>query len=440
VSNVKKVRTAAVTGTVLAMGTAYLLAAPAAQAAAPESLSVFYAGSTATPVGIVSRVPAETAGGLVLSSSLVQLGKSQALAAGGTLGPLGDAFIVTSAPAGTISTVPSVITAQDPPSDTSPRRAELAADRGGGSMGEVRNGDLNVQASDSPDSAADASGSAVISGVISTGTSVSRSVSSVLPDGTVSTEAFTSVQHVVIGSAAAPLTIDAVASIASILIKPGAKPVSTLEVRFLGAQLAGMPVDIDANGVRFAGQAPASAAQVKQLNAAVAGLAARGVTVTAVPTSSEVSADAAKIAGSALSITYKLPDSPIPRPSDIGSDETFNIGSVSAAATSRVRQSLGAELGSPPAAAAPAAAPPASSVDSTPELAAASPPAEVPAPLLPTGDVPVGTFQAETVGFAPPRRASVAPQQFRDGYRFVLLGALAAFVGLTVVVRKRPLS
>ena len=77
------------------------------------------------PYGLVSRVPVETAGGFLVSKSSVQLGKSISQAAGFTLGDLGDTFVVTSAPPGTITAMPSVINAQDPPSNTAPKESHL---------------------------------------------------------------------------------------------------------------------------------------------------------------------------------------------------------------------------------------------------------------------------------------------------------------------------
>jgi hypothetical protein len=38
-----------------------------------------------------------------------------------------------------------------------------------------------------------------------------------------------------------------------------------------------------------------------------------------------------------------------------------------------------------------------------------------------------------------PQRAGLAPAQFRDGYRYLLLVALLAVIGLAVLLRKRPL-
>lgn len=445
-SNNKKFRLGVTAGaTVLTVGAVYAVSGAVAQAAAPDSLAVFLASSTATPVGVISRVPAQTDGGMILSSTLVQLGKSQAQAAGGTLGPLGDAFVVTSSPPGTITQFPSVVTAQYPPSETAPREASLTGGRGGGvGVGEVRNVDLNAMASDFPEASANASGNAVFGGVFNTGASVSRSVSSVLADGTVTTEAFTAMQNVVVGAAAAPLTIGQVTSLASIVIKPGAKPVSVLEVRFSGAQLAGVPVIIDANGIRISDQVALPPSSIQAVNSALAGMAAQGITVSVTPPTTTEKSGGVDLAGSALSIRYKLPDSPIPKPSDIGTDETFEIGQVKASSTARTREPLVGAEGASGFPAAPAAGTDSTGVDGL----AADPsggalPVGAPAAGLPATDLTVqspGTAVAAPVGFVLPARAgTLAPDQARDAYRILLLGAILAFAGLVAIVRKRSL-
>ncbi|MBA3744462.1 hypothetical protein [Sporichthya sp.] len=450
-SNVKRdllrkrgVQTAAgSTALLLTVGVAILWDSTA-QAAAPDNLAVFFAASQATPASVVSRVPAETAGGYLLSQSSVQIGKSQALAAGFTLGPLGDAFVVTSAPPGTITQMPSVITAQDPPSETAPREASLSGGNGGGPSvgGEVRNADLNARASDSPNAVANASGQSVTTAVYTAGAGVSHSESAVLPDGTVQTKATTSVQNVLIGGPTG-LKIASVDSLATITIAPGQKPITSLQVHTSGASLAGVPVIIDKNGLRISDQIPLPASSVAAFNQGLAGLAAQGLTFIASTETSKVSEGQAELYGAAFTFRYQLPESDIERPSDIGSDETFEYGKVFASVTSRALGSLG---GGP-------------ELTPTTTDSAAVPGATVPGAtgtdLAGTADLgalpsTVGTIPTVGLGAAAPAaavpvgftltRPSLAPDQFKDGYRFLLLAAALGVAGLVTIIRKRPIA
>jgi hypothetical protein len=434
------VRTAAGSTALLLTAGGGLLWGATAHAAAPDILAVFYASSTGSPVGVTSRVPAETDGGYLLSQTAVQIGKSQALAAGFTLGQLGDAFVVTSAPPGTITQMPSVITAQDPPSETAPREASLSGGNGGGASvgGDVRNADLNARASDSPNALANASGQGVTTAVYSNGAGVSHSESAVLPDGTVLTRATTSVQNVMIGGPTG-LTIASVDSLATITIAPGKKPVTGLQVHTYGAQLAGVPVTIDQNGIRISDQVPVPASSVKTFNDALAALAAQGLTFVASTTSTTVADGQAQVSGAAFTFRYQLPQSQIPRPSDIGSDETFEYGKVIASATSRVNGSLGGGPELTPSTTDGAAVPGATTGT---DLAAAAPLGALPttAGAIPTvGIGAAAPAAAAPVGFTLTKE-SLAPGQFKDGYRYLLLAAALGVAGLVIIVRKRPIA
>jgi len=413
---------------------------PAARAAPPDSLAAFSAASSATPYGIVSRVPAETDGGFLFSKTTVQLGKATALAAGLTFGELGDVFIVTSAPKGTITTVPTVVNAQDPPSITAPREARFTGGQSGSdNSGQVRNFDVSARAADAPASIAQAAGSAISAPAFSAGASTSRSDSSVAPDGTVVTTGVTSVHNVVIGSGESALTIAAVDSIAAITIPPGGKPVPTLQVKLTGAQLAGLPVEIDSHGIGISRQVPVPLDALSQFRSALEQLAQQGLRFTFAPMSVDTTADGATVSGAAMTFGYHAPDA-MPRPSDIGSDETFQLASVTAAATARQRaeppgtavaNSPGAPAGPP----APAGAPPPSGFPALGPPPPGSAPAATPSVInvvAPAGDSTVPS----TVFALPARIASPLPGEARHGYRFVLLAAVGGLAAI-VVVRKR---
>jgi hypothetical protein len=374
----------------------------------------------------------------------VQLGKSLSQAAGFTFGDLGDTFVVTSAPPNTITSMPSVINAQDPPSNTAPKEAHLTAGQyGGADSGEVRNADLAAKANaeDAPTATAQAAGNAVNSAPFSSGYSTSRSDSAVSPDGTVTTKAITSVQNVVIGSGATALTIASVDSVASVVIPPGGKPIPTLTVHSYGAQLAGVPVTIDSKGISINNAVAVPPDALTAFKAGLESLAAQGLTFTPSPMQTQTTAEGATVSGAVFSFRYHYPDA-FPRPSDIGTDEEWRLGNVYASATARPR-------GEPPVAAPVAGAPAATAPGATAPGAAApnvAVPAVTPAlpPGAPAGGVPTvpfttapGNAAAQEPLFALPARvSSPLPGEFRDGYRYVLLAALAGIATMIFVLKR----
>lgn len=415
---------------------------PAAQAAPPESLATFSAASVATPYAIISRVPAQTDGGFLFSKSTLQLGKSTSMAAGLTFGELGDLFIVSSAPPGTITTLPTVINAQDPPSNTAPREAQFTGGRSGGQeSGQVRNFDLTARANDAPTSGATAAGQSIEAGPFRSGGAISRSSSRVDPDGSVVTEAVTSLSNVVLGTGPTALTFAQLDSIASVRIPLGGKPETTLRSVALGAALAGFPVTIDSRGVSLSDQVAVPADGLSAFQAALDQLAEQGLRIFPAPRTITVDKQGASVSGAVFGYGYRAPDA-LPRPSDIGADETFLVGSVSAAATARQRMALAA----PPVGAPPAAAP-----GVTDPIAEALPPAAPPAdqPLAapafgaPAAPAPPGVAGAsapvagEADIFALPARvANPLPGEARNGYRFVLLAALGGVFTVVLVLKR----
>jgi hypothetical protein len=440
-SNRRTVRVLAGTGALGLAGVLTVGWGPAAKADAPSTLATFVATSYATPYGLVSRVPVESAGGFLYSKSSVQLGKSLSFAAGFTLGELGDTFVVTSAPPNTITSMPTVINAQDPPSNTAPKEAHLTAGQyGGADSGEVRNADLAARANaeDAPTATAQAAGNAVSSVPFSSGASSSRSDSAVADDGTVTTKAISSVQNVVIGSGAMALTIAAVDSVASVTIPPGGKPIPTLAVHSYGAQLAGVPVILDEKGISINNQVAVPPDALSAFQAGLAQLAAQGLTLVPSPTQTQSTSEGATVSGAVFSFRYHYPDA-FPRPSDIGTDEEWRLGSVYASATARPRTE-------PPVAA------PADSAPVAPGVAAPDVAAPASAPLSPglppaapgaVGTAPLPTIALqptaeEPLFMLPARVASPLPGEFRDGYRYVLLAAVAG-IGTMIFVLKRAL-
>src|SRR5207253_10417447 len=103
---------------------------------------------------LVSRVPAESAGGIVYSEARLEIGKTRAIAAGETAGELGEAFLITSIQG---YTNPTLVNAQYPPSNVYPAEATApnSLDIGGVSAGHI-----HAVADDTPPAAADSTGDA----------------------------------------------------------------------------------------------------------------------------------------------------------------------------------------------------------------------------------------------------------------------------------------
>src|SRR5262249_53197466 len=154
--------------------------------------AVFFASGFASPIGLITRVPAESDGGLLWSSASVQVGKSQALAAGATLGPLGDAFVVTSVPAQLapyLPAIPAQVYAQDPPSDLAPR---VNSFKQSVNTKGARGLALNAATAAGPQSSSNATAAGLNAVIVSTGASTSQTTSEVSADGSVTSTATTS--------------------------------------------------------------------------------------------------------------------------------------------------------------------------------------------------------------------------------------------------------
>ncbi len=414
-------------------------------AQAQDQLAVFSASATATPYGVVSRVPAETAGGFLFSSSQINLGKSRALAAGFTFGELGDLFVVSSAPPGTITTMPTVITAQEPPQETAPTENSFSGGRSGNaSTGQARNFDLEARTTKAPSALSTASGQAVTSPFYSQGYSTSASDSLVKEDGTVIAKAVTNVQDLLIGPAGAQLSAASASSLALVTIKPGEKPVTQLVTKLNGAQLAGVPVVFDQNGLTIDKTVAVPASAIASFNTALAALAAQGLTFAPAPRTETVTDEGATLSGGAFVYRYVVPEA-FPRVSDIGRDQTFTIASVTAAATARARAALD---GQPPLTdgtaagvdgAGAGAGVDGATVDSATGalLPGTSPTAGGTGPLGPA-TVALSPATGAEGFFLPARISDPLPQQFRDSYNFVLLAGLIGLVSVLLIIRKRP--
>ena len=404
----------------LALGSALV---PAHGDARPD-LSVYAGRGIASPIGIVSRVPAETAGGVIYTESRLEIGKTRAIAAGATIGELGEAFLAT-----TLSgyTNPSLVNAQYPPSSVYPSEAKFA---NGVSQGGASFLDIHAVADGSPQAKADAvGGGGGVAGVLHIGGGESHTSSRVKDDGTVITTAFSSVHNIVVGPELAPiLTIGTMTSTATVEVPFGGKPKTNLAVQIGGAMVAGTPVTVTDQGITIANSAVVPASSVLSVNRDLSQLDQYGISVRAVPVDKQVTDTEGTVSGAALQFRYTVPPQ-ISLPTDIGKDETFLLGEVIANAAGRPRQPL--SLSSP----APDVSGNTASTESPfgAEPASTAPDLSAPAgqPALLGG--PGVTSAAPSTGVAGPppfqlgpRARNVVADRVLSGYRFIILVAVLA--------------
>jgi hypothetical protein len=391
---------------------------------ARSDLSVYAGRGIATPIGIVSKVPAESAGGVIYSESRLEIGKTRAIAAGMTLGELAEAFLITSIQG---YTNPTLVNAQYPPSNVYKSDASFSNGVSSGGQSVL---DIHAVADGTPSAKANAIGGAGgIPGALHIGGGTSKTQSLVKDDGTVVTTAVSTVHDVTIGPEIMPvLTIGTMTSTATVEVPFGGKPKTSLTVQMGGALVAGTPVTITQDGVTIANSAAVPASSVQQVNQYLAQLDQYGISVRAVPVDKQVTDTEGTVSGAALQLRYIVPPS-VALPTDIGKDETFLLGQVIANAAGRPRQPV--SLGTPPAADVSGAGATASEVPlgaepvaSTPDLAL---PAAQPAAL---GGPAVGPASAPAAGPPPfqlARRArNVVADRVLSGYRFIILVAVLA--------------
>ena len=405
---------------ILALGSAMV----PARGDAPDTLSVYAGRGIATPIGVVSRVPAESAGGIIYSESDLEIGKTRAVAAGETTGDLAEAFLVTSVPG---YSNPTQVHAQYPPSSIYPSDATFSNSLSNAGQSLL---DIHATADGSPSAKANAIGGAGgIPGALHIGGGTSKTQSYVKADGTVVTTAVSSVQDVTVGNELAPLlTIGTMTSTASVEVPFGGKPKTSLTVQMTGALLSGVPITLTDQGITIANSAAVPASSVQQVNQSLAQLAQYGLSIRAVPVDKEVTDTEGTVSGAALQLQYIVP-AQIALPTDIGKNETLLLGEVLANADGRPRVPLA--LGATPPAAVGATTfssdnslggEPAAS---TPELVA---PAPQPALLGGPTTAPAATSSAGGPApfQLPPRTRNTVADRVLSGYRFIILVAVLA--------------
>ena len=308
-------------------------ALPSASGDAADALSVYSGRGIATPIGVVSRVPAESAGGVIYTESRLDIGKSRAIAAAETTGELAEAFLATTL---TGYANPTLVNAQYPASDVYPPEAT--------SVNSVSTGGATISryhavANDQPSAHAEAVGGAGdIPNLLHIGGGESHSYSEVRSDGSVVTNVASAVHDVRIGPDLAPLvTIGHMASTAQVVVPIGGKPVTSFNLQITGVLANGVPVTITQDGLTLGSAAAVPASSVLSLNQTLAMLDAQGISLRAVPVQKEVTDTSATVSGAALQLRTIVPPS-LALPTDIGKDETLLLGEVSANATGRKRR------------------------------------------------------------------------------------------------------
>ena len=371
-------------------GAGLLLAAPSG-AGLPPDVRAIDSAAAAAGVGILSRVPAESDGGAVYTSTTISLDKAQAKAAGFTGGDLFEAFLLSSSehyhnatlinaqhpPTGTVpaeSRFDAAAAPKDAPAPAPPKDAPPASDPAR----------LHAVATEAPSATAEAAGAHAVLGDVAVGGATSASASRLAADGTLVTTARSTATDVRIAEL---LTMASATTVAEATVPRTGPPASTLDVKLAGVALAGVPAEVTPEGLMISDKAAASPVTVAQFNAALAQLQEKGITVTAAPLVQETGAGAARASGGGVRIRYKVAD-------QIGGDEELTLAPASArsAVSRRDADPAGLDGSVPPA------------VD---DAAAGSPLPEAGQPAEPSAVAPPGTFGP--VGFGDGSGAGVAP-------------------------------
>ena len=421
-----------------AAGTAVALAASPATARIGPEVAVIDSTAVAASIGVVSRVPAESAGGLNWTATAITLDKAVAKAAGGTAGSLAETFFQSSSKD---YRNPSLIGAQYPPTATVPTEA-----RGGappGTPGGVAA--THVVATGQPSAAAEAQGGRGGDGSpISMQGGTSSSQGELGADGAVVTRATAVATGVSIGGGA--VTIGTATTQAVTTVPPHGPPTTDIQVTLTGLLAGGVPAELTDQGLKISDQVPVGPQQLAAFNAALAQLAARGITVTAAPAVRETGAGQARAVGGGAVVRYTVTN-------QIGGDEEVVLAQATSRSTLKLNEPP-AELPPPlPDLTAPAVPGPSAGSPPPPPSPAVIPPADdtgVGQPVTGTGPLPPPIPAAPPEGTgnrsvaAPAAPAAPRPalnllraaddralRRLRTGYRIILLLAAAgAFVHL----------
>ena len=356
------------------------LAAVPVQGRIGADVAVIDSNAVAASIGLISRVPAESPGGINWTTTAITLDKAVAKAAGGTGGALAETFFQSSSDQ---YRNPSLIGAQYPPTATIGSEA-----RGGspeGSPGGVAA--THVVATEQPAADAQAQGGRGGDGspIVMQGGS-SSSHGELGRDGAVVTRALSVASGIAIGGGA--VTISSATTSAVTTVPPRGPPTTELKVTLTGLLVGGVPAELTDQGLRISDQVPVGPAQLAAFNAATAALAQRGITVTAAPAVREVGVNQARAEGGGVVVRYTVTD-------QIGGDEEVVLAQARSRSTLKLAE------------AAPALPPPALPSPLGPPTA--PPVVAPPSTVLPVAAAPVGAGGYGPSGSAGDALAPVGP-------------------------------
>ena len=427
----------------------------AAPADLPDDLVAVDATGTATPVAIVSRVPATSEGGVSYSTTQLTLDKATAKAASFTLGDLVESFLEISDrplddklpdPTGMLPDLTLDPTTEDPNDHLGkyqPPEAEYkspvivkaqyppSADQAVPERAEALGGAVRAFATEAPLSHAEAhGGKTTVAGVFAVGSGASSSQSELLGNGTAVTTVTAEAKDVVLGGV---VNLASVTSRAVTRVPARGDGVSELKIIVSGVLVAGVPARLTNDGLEVSDQVPLSGGQLAAFNDGLAALDAAGITIRAFPgliqTADASSADAG---GAALSIHYNFTGQGLPGTGlgDAPYDEEFLIGKVKARTVARHRTpgTLPADL------ALPSLDVLAGDFESSVDGGFASIPDELGASGPPSRSIAPGAGDDLNLVRS---RAAPAVTRLRDFYRVILLLALIGAVMLLARRRTR---
>lgn len=340
----------------LVLGVALALAVPVHGASA-DGGAITDGNGTAAIVGVVTRIPAEVTGGALYTSSAVTLDKARARASGFFGGELVDAFLKSS-----LEQYEPIITELDAqaenPAQSSSEEEEVTFDSPETDQGRV--GYLRAAAPSRTRAeailtlASDSGGEAplLFDGV------TAETTTEVLEDDTVVVESVTTLARVAI---AGVVEFSDVRSIARVAVAVGGEPETTFETNIAEITVAGEGlVGLGNDGITIAGQNLLDNLELAELDPVFEQLAEQGLTFESVPASVESEAGRARVEGAAFRFRYQAKKNPelaelfdsnpvyqfLPAvPPELGYDEEFLVGHVTATAVAREAGNLGVDLG-----------------------------------------------------------------------------------------------
>ncbi len=360
-------------GVLIGGGALVLAIAPVAGRIGAD-IAVIDSNAAAASIGVITRVPAESPGGVVFTATAITLDKAVARAAGFTSGKLVETFFTSSSDQ---YRNPTLVTAQYPPTATAP------ADAKAGTAGASGVGTIQARATEQPAADAEAAGGRAGDGTtLAIGHGTSSSHSELRGDGTVVTRAVAVASGISIAGA---VTFETATTEAVTTVPPRGEPTADLKVTVTGLLVGGVPAQLTDQGLRVADRVPAGPGELAAFNAALAQLAARGVTVAAAPAVREAGGDRARAEGGAFVVRYSVAD-------QTGGDEEFVVAQARSRSTLTV----------------------AGAVPSRPPPLPALPPSGTPGPLGPpapsptAGSGPTSPETGDAFAVAPPA-ATVLP-------------------------------